>query len=383
MIAYPPNTSSHHNPFVEKSANYAIFILDGEGNIENWNEDAQEMLGYENEQIIGQHFSIFFSTEDNLKSKAKSLLEEVVKYGKTSNKGWLKRKDGSEFVSRLLINSICNDKKEAIGYLVILRNLRAQKQIKQTHQKSTKGEFETQAAEAGKKGSNYSEELKALKHDSEMISHSLSHDLRAPLRAIDGYIKIMQEDCSESLTDEGKEMLELVYRNAGKLSKMIDSLLTFSRVLTRETKKTNVDMNELAGSVLLDLNKSSIYKAKVTISNLHPVFADYSLMNIVFYNLISNALKFSASINNPTIKISSKEKDGIIIYTVKDNGIGFDMKQTRTLFETFNRFHGQEVSDGFGMGLAIVKRIVSKHGGDIWVESEPEKGATFYFSLPI
>lgn len=226
------------------------------------------------------------------------------------------------------------------------------------------------------------EQLLAVNKELESFSYSVSHDLRAPLRAINGYIKIIEEDYVKMLDEEAKRVLGVVQYNAAKMGALIDDLLAFSRLGKKEVQKTVVDMDGLVDAALMELNKTTEHHAEVKKENLPPVKADYSLMNQVVINLISNGIKYSSKNNKPVIKINSTMKSNEIIYAVSDNGVGFDMKYSDKLFGVFQRLHTMEEFEGTGVGLAIVQRIINKHGGRVWADAKVGKGATFYFSLP-
>jgi light-regulated signal transduction histidine kinase (bacteriophytochrome) len=210
----------------------------------------------------------------------------------------------------------------------------------------------------------------------------VSHDLRAPLRAIHGYTSILVEEYAAQLDDEAKTMMASIQSNAKKMGQLIDDLLAFSRLGRRELEKTNVDMNKMVESIITDvLNNYPNTKPEIKVHPLSPAFADYSLMAQVFTNLISNAVKYSSHAEHPVVEIGSKETEKSVEYFIKDNGIGFNMAYYDKLFGVFQRLHDSSEFEGTGVGLAIVKRIVTKHGGKVWAESEPGKGATFYVSL--
>jgi PAS domain S-box-containing protein len=227
------------------------------------------------------------------------------------------------------------------------------------------------------------EQLQELNKELESFSYSVSHDLRAPLRAVDGYAKMLEEDYGGRLDEEGNRLLEVIQYNAKKMGTLIDDLLSFSRLGKKELKKTNLNMNELVEAALYEISKSTKHLAQVTIKNLHPAKGDYGLINQVVINLLSNAIKYSSKVKNPIIEISSETANEKVIYTVKDNGAGFDMRYAHKLFEVFQRLHGTNEFEGTGVGLAIVQRIMAKHGGEVFAEGEVGKGATFKFSLPI
>ncbi|HEU4718398.1 MAG TPA: ATP-binding protein [Bacteroidia bacterium] len=228
----------------------------------------------------------------------------------------------------------------------------------------------------------HAQELETVNRDLEAFSYSVSHDLRAPLRAINGYAKMLEEDFDSVLDDEGKRILAAVQSNAKKMGNLIDDLLAFAKLGRMQVRKTPVDLDALAGEILSELKKTTGHKAEIRTGKLPPVMGDLSLIRQVLVNLISNAVKYSSIKEKPVVEITAETKDGMVTCTVKDNGAGFDMKYADRLFGVFQRLHSEEEFEGTGVGLAIVQRIVSRHGGTVHAEGEPGKGATFRFSLP-
>jgi light-regulated signal transduction histidine kinase (bacteriophytochrome) len=224
--------------------------------------------------------------------------------------------------------------------------------------------------------------LETSNKELEAFSYSVSHDLRAPLRSIHGYSKILEEDYYSELDENGKRVLGVIQENAKRMGQLIDDLLAFSRLGRREIQKSYLDMSLLVKSVLEEINKLIPNNAEIKVGTLYPAFGDRALVNQVMFNFISNAVKYSSKRNNPVIEIKSREGEREVIYSVSDNGTGFDMLYANKLFGVFQRLHTTEEFEGTGVGLAIVKRIISKHGGSVWAEGEIGKGATFYFSLP-
>ncbi len=214
----------------------------------------------------------------------------------------------------------------------------------------------------------------------ESFSYSVSHDLRAPLRAVGGFARILREDEAAKLSPEGRQMLERIWSNANRMGALIDDVLEFSRVSRREMNRTEVDMAGLARSVAADL-RGEYPDALVRIADLPKTQGDETLLRQVWANLIENALKFSAKRARPEIDIGAETLDGEPVYCVRDNGAGFDMAHARQLFGVFQRMHGESEFPGTGAGLAIVKRIVERHGGRIWAEAQVDKGATFRFTI--
>jgi two-component system, sensor histidine kinase and response regulator len=226
-------------------------------------------------------------------------------------------------------------------------------------------------------------ELKNLNNDLEAFSYSVSHDLRTPLRFINGYAQIILEDHADQVDEETKRLLNIISANAKKMGILIDELLSFSKLGKREVNKGNVNMNALLKSALEEIKASEEAK-KVTwnIQNLPDCYGDYHLLKQVLINLISNAVKYSAKKSSPQIEIGSETNENENIYYIKDNGVGFDMKYADKLFHVFQRLHTLTEFEGTGVGLAFVHRIVTRHNGKVWAESYKDKGATFYFSIP-
>ncbi len=223
--------------------------------------------------------------------------------------------------------------------------------------------------------------LELVNKELEAFSYSVSHDLRAPLRAIFGFAQAIEEDYGARLDEEGKRYLNLVKDNAEKMGQLIDDLLTFSRIGRRQMQKTQFDINNLAKKVYEELVSEEgdrDIEFKTTIMPL--AYGDESLVRQVLVNLLSNAIKFSRPMKKAVIEFGYSPKSEA--YYVKDNGVGFDMRYVSKLFGVFQRLHSAEEFEGTGVGLALVNRIVTRHGGQAWAKGELDKGATFFFTLP-
>jgi signal transduction histidine kinase len=215
------------------------------------------------------------------------------------------------------------------------------------------------------------------------FTYSVSHDLKAPLRAIDGYSAILKEDYVSQLSPEAKELFRKIQNNSGHMRNMIDNLLIFSRTARQEMRPQIFSMNELVKEVLDEYQKEIKDKnIQVVVGQLEKVKADRQLIYHVVSNLISNAIKYSAGKENASVEVGFYSDKGNKVFFVKDNGIGFNMKYASKLFVPFQRLHSPKEYEGTGVGLSIVKNIIQRHNGNIWVESEEGKGTTFYFSLP-
>lgn len=225
------------------------------------------------------------------------------------------------------------------------------------------------------------EELEASNNDLEAFSYSISHDLRAPLRAILGYSQIMVEDYATSLDEEAARLLAAITANASKMSKLINDLLEFSRLGRRELLKMRLDPTRIAHIAFAQVTETREFKGEITIHDMPPVHADRSLFMQVYLNLLSNAVKYTSKKPSPRIEIGTTTTARGDAFYVKDNGAGFNMRYYDRLFEVFRRLHGEKDFEGTGVGLAIVKRIVQRHGGAIWAESKVNEGAVFYFTM--
>jgi signal transduction histidine kinase len=227
-------------------------------------------------------------------------------------------------------------------------------------------------------------QLEAANKELEAFSYSVSHDLRAPLRAIHGFTQILIEDYQSNLDDEGKRVCAVIQENALQMGQLVDDLLKFSQLNRIDIQFSAIDMKNIATSVYAEqTTPEERQKIDFQIESLHPVWGDQLLIRQVWTNLISNALKFSSHSSKPRISVSSKELKGSVIYCIKDNGAGFDMKYLDKLFGVFQRLHSAKEFEGTGVGLAIVQSIIHRHGGKVWAEGEINKGASFYFSIPM
>jgi len=224
-------------------------------------------------------------------------------------------------------------------------------------------------------------ELYLANKELESFSYSVSHDLRAPLRAINGYSQILLDDYKEKLDEEGNRLLGRVMFNAKKMNGLIDDLLEFSRLGKKTLNKTTIKVTNIVKDVIAELSQSNKYHQQIIIGNLGTAIADEVTIRLVFQNLLLNATKYSSKKENPLVEVGLMDTDKGITWFVKDNGAGFDMAYYGKLFGVFQRFHRQDEFEGTGVGLAIVQRIILKHGGQIWAESVINEGATFYFTL--
>lgn len=225
--------------------------------------------------------------------------------------------------------------------------------------------------------------LEASNKELEAFSYSVSHDLRAPLRHINGYVDLLNQKYNSHLPEKALHYLDTISDASKRMGTLIDELLQYSRTGRMELKKTEVDQNTLLEEVISEL-LIEVGERKINwkIEKLPKVYGDAALLKLVWTNLLGNAIKYTRNETLVNIFIEVKEQGESFVFSVKDNGVGFDMKYSQKLFGIFQRLHPQSQFEGTGIGLANVKRIVKKHSGKVWAEAEPGKGATFYFTLP-
>jgi PAS domain S-box-containing protein len=284
---------------------------------------------------------------------------------------WVLWPDGREMWVSTTKMPLRNAEGETIGIFGISRDITERKRSEQAI-RQLNADLEKQA-----------EQLQAANKELEAFSYSVSHDLRAPLRAIDGYTRILVEDYESILDDEGKRICGVIGREARRMGQLIDDLLAFSRLGRKEMYSSKIDMKVLAASVFEELIKEEKREnIDFVLSDMPIAQGDSSLIRQVWVNLLSNALKFTSKKEGAVIEVGSKENGDETVYYVRDNGAGFDMEYSNKLFGVFQRLHSESEFSGTGVGLAIVQRIIRRHNGRVWGEGEIEKGATFYFSLP-
>ncbi len=227
------------------------------------------------------------------------------------------------------------------------------------------------------------QELIILNDEMEAFSYSVSHDLQSPLRKIMSYVTMFEKKYEGTLDNNGEQILEAILRNAKKMSKLIVDLLSFSQLGRKQVSHEKINMSELVSSVAQEFLSDDLeHRIEFTISSLPQVKCDESLIKQVWINLFSNAIKYSKYKSKSKIEVGSYRKINQIVYYLKDNGIGFEMEYHDKLFGVFQRLHTQDEFEGTGIGLAIVQKIIQRHGGNVWAESIPGEGSSFYFSLP-
>lgn len=226
-------------------------------------------------------------------------------------------------------------------------------------------------------------ELQDARKDLETLSHSVSHDLRAPLRAVDGYCAIISEDYADRLDEKGQLLLAVVRDSSLKMDRLIEDLLALMRAARQQIQVAQIDMAHLANQAWSEICAAGAHgSVQFTVRPLPTARGDLALLKQVWLNLIANACKYSGKREPPIIEVGGEQRGAEAVYFVKDNGVGFDMQYVKKLFEAFQRLHSPSEFPGTAVGLAIVQRIVTRHGGRVWAQGQVDEGATFFFSLP-
>jgi light-regulated signal transduction histidine kinase (bacteriophytochrome) len=226
-------------------------------------------------------------------------------------------------------------------------------------------------------------ELQEVNRELEAFSYSVSHDLRAPLRSIDAFARMIEEDYAERLDDEGRRLLQVIRDSAHDMGQLISDLLAFSRLSRKDLKVWRIGMSELVADARRQVEQAETGRAiRWNLGELPPAFGDEAMIREVLINLLANAVKFTRPRLEAAIGISGRVEGNDVVYSVTDNGVGFDMAYKDKLFCIFQRLHATTEFEGTGIGLALVQRIVQRHGGQVWAEGKVNEGATFYFTLP-
>jgi len=349
---------------------YAILMLDIEGRVLSWSPGARKILGYKQEEVLGQSYSRFFPPGDASAGVPNQELEKVTVNGRVETEGWRVRKDGSRFWSNSVMVAIRDDEGQLQGFSKVMRDVTEQKAAQEKIEKLNQ-DLEQRASD-----------LEAANKELEAFTYSVSHDLRAPLRHIDGFSQLLVDEHGPQLPAEVRRYLDRIQNGARQMGQLVDELLNLSRIGRREIGLQVTGLDSVVGQVVSEL-KMEIDGRKVDwkIASLPYVECDPTLMRQVFANLLSNAVKYTRPRDPAIIEVGTVQENGAPAIFVRDNGVGFSMKYADKLFGVFQRLHRAEDFEGTGIGLATVQRIIHKHGGRIWAEAELDKGATFYFTL--
>ncbi len=469
---------------------YAIFMLDPEGRVETWNAGAESMKGYKAEEIIGEHFSKFYTPEDIAGHKPEKELRTAMEIGQFEEEGWRVRKDGSSFWASVLMTALRDDNGTLRGFAKITRDITDRKRAEEalhrqaellklsydaiivrrldggieswnrgaeqlygftenevlgkithkvlatTHPKPwdqieaellEKSLWEGELRHHTKDGREVivsarhqlirgddgvdvvletnrditnrkraEEEINTLNNDLlerneqlgvtnkelESFIYSVSHDLRGPLRSISGFSEMVMKNNADKLDDKGKRYLSRIHVGTEKMSRLIDDLLNLSKISRQEIRRKSIDLTHMASSIVTELSEANPGRdVEADIVEGLTAYVDPGLIEIVLSNLLGNAWKFSSKKEQARIEFGTVAQNGKVVYYVRDNGAGFNQEYAQKMFYPFHRLHSEEAFEGTGIGLALVERIINRHGGKVWAEGLEGKGAAIYFSL--
>jgi PAS domain S-box-containing protein len=358
----------------------AIIATDASQRITLFNKSAERIFGYHAEEVLGQFLDVLLPPQ--LAAAHRRYVDAFARGPETlqdmsARESIVGRhKSGRQFPAEASISKYVDGGE--INFIAVVRDITVRRQAEEELRNRDQA-----IAKLNERLLKDNARLAALNSELEAFSYSVSHDLRAPLRAIDGFSRMLQQEFGEAGLDErAQDYLARICRAAQRMSMLIDDLLTLARISRAEVTRLNVDLSEQVREVLTTLRAAAAERpAEFRIADGIHASADVRLLRIALENLLANAWKFTGDRSPARIEFGTTERDGSLAYYVRDNGVGFDMTYAGKLFGAFQRLHDDRKFPGDGIGLAIVKRIINLHGGRIWAEAEQDKGATFFFTL--
>jgi PAS domain S-box-containing protein len=352
---------------VDSVRDYAIFMLTPDGHIASWNPGAQRIKGYAPEDIIGRHFRVFYPERERRAQKPEYELVVAAREGRFEDEGWRIRKDGSRFWANVIIVAVRDEQGVLVGFGKITRDLTDRRQLMEQVQLHAR-DLERRIVERDRSLA-----------DLESCNYSVSHDLRAPLRAIEGFVAALKEELPTAPNQDVRDDLSQITNAVKRMNALIDDLLNYSRVSRGEMEMADLDLQDVMGGVL-DLDPTA--RIRMAIEPGVRVRAQRSALTQALVNLVDNALKFHKPGLPPAVDIVASRFDDTVRIAVKDEGIGIAPEHHERIFQIFQRLHAGGTYRGTGIGLALVKRIAERMGGTVGVESEAGKGSTFWIDVP-
>lgn len=355
---------------VDGIVDHGVFMLDPAGVVTSWNTGAERLLGYSAAEIIGRNFSCFYLREAADAGVAARALDIAAATGSVSEQGWRLRKDGTRFWADVSVSALRDDEGRLLGFAKVNRDLTARKAAEEQIER-LRVDLHAQ-----------NESLATANADLEAFSRSMAHDLKAPVRHIHAYADLLLRDCRTGMSAEAVEHVLHIKKSAGRMSDLVSDLLSWFSISRRSVKTGSVALQPLVRAVIAEFSAETLHRnVEWRVGNLFEMQCDRGLVQILFQNLIGNALKFTRGRDRAVIEIGHILTDAGRVLFVRDNGIGFSMEHSGKLFQAFERLHPYSSYEGTGIGLTIVARIVHKHGGKIWTDAAVDQGATFSFTL--
>jgi PAS domain S-box-containing protein len=360
---------------IENVKDYAIYMLDAQGNVVTWNAGADHVEGFGATEIIGKHLSTFFTPEEVARGVPQDALKRAERDGQALIEGWRVRKDGTRFWSQGVITALRDETGHLRGFSKIAHDI--------TQQKEAEEKIRQLNEELEQRVNSRTAQLEAANKELEAFSYSVSHDLRSPLRHIAGYVEILQHEAAAKLDENSRQYLQTIADSAKNLGNLIDALLAFSRMGRADIRQQRVNLATLVEEARQGLSRDMEGRdIEWQIGALPEAQGDPLMLRQVIINLVSNALKYTRQRTHARIEIGATDSGNEIVFFIRDNGVGFDMKYMDKLFGVFQRLHSATEFEGIGIGLANVRRIVHRHGGRTGAVGKVNEGATFYFSIP-
>jgi PAS domain S-box-containing protein len=351
----------------------AMIIVDSAGRIVLTNRQAKALFGYEPEELLGQPIEILVPAGyrgGHVPQRDRFMAEPRTRPMGAGLSLAARRKDGTEVPVEISLSPVTT--RQGLLVTAAVRDV--------TDRKRTEAQIAALNADLQQRVL----ELTAVNRELEAFSYSVSHDLRAPLRSIDGFSQALLEEYQEVIDDQGRDYLRRVRAAATRMGELIDDLLNLSRVTRREMRHERVDLSAAARAAADQIERARLYRpVEFVVADDLVASGDPHLLRIVLDNLLGNAWKFSSKAERPRVEFGVTTVEGERAFFVRDNGVGFAMAHAGKLFGAFQRLHGMHEFPGTGIGLATVQRIVTRHGGRVWAEAAPGQGATFYFTLGV
>jgi len=368
---------------MENVKDYAIIMLDADGYIKSWNLGAERLKGYKENEILGKHFSVFYTEEEILRKEPERNLKITRKEGRHESEGWRVRKDGSRFFADAIFTALYDDNNNFQGFAKITRDITERKKIESEVKQKSEDLAQTNEALVIhiEKYEKANAELVRSNKQLEQFVYIASHDLQEPLRTISNFVGLIEAEYAGKLDEGMNQYLEFIMSGTAKMKNLIKDLLDYSR-LGLQTTFAKVDCDSILNEVIAEMDASiKESNAQITSDTLPIIDGNEIQLKQLFQNLLSNAIKFHKKNIGPEIKITVEEKNTEYIFAFKDNGIGIDERDIGKLFVFFKRLHNATEYPGNGIGLTTAQKIVVNHNGRIWVESKLGKGSTFYFTI--
>jgi len=343
---------------VRELCHYAMFTLNPEGILTSWNAGVASLLGYSEDEWLGQHACIIFSPQENAEEVCEAEMRRALESGSVTDIRWHRRKDGSEFFANGVMDALRDEQGKLIGFAKIMSDETARKNLQDS----------------------LTESNTAL----EQFAYAASHDLQEPLRTMSAYSELLGREFKGKLGEDADKMLAFIVSASARMTTLVRDLLEYARMTTQEDRPSSAAIDEDLEAAITHLEEAvKASGATITHDPMPVLEVDRGQMVRLFQNLIGNAIKYRQAGRQAEVHVSAEQKGSEWVISVRDNGMGFDPADAAKIFEPFKRLHTAADIPGTGVGLAICRRIVQTLGGRIWAESQPGQGATFCFTLPV